>query len=105
VIAAVRLAASLDMGGHAQGERFALVLLCSIGRDRASFDAACVRTRELVDAALAVGGAHYLPYQCWPTRDQLRRAYPRFDAFVAEKNRIDPDGRFTNTFFMHYARH
>ena len=46
-----------------------------------------VWTRELIDAALAVGGTYYLPYQPHATAEQFHRAYPRARELFALKRR------------------
>ena len=55
-----------------------------------------VWTRELIDAALALGGSYYLPYQIHATEAHFGRAYPRAAQFFALKSRVDPDYRFRN---------
>jgi FAD/FMN-containing dehydrogenase len=60
-------------------------------------------TRDVIDAALANGGRHYLPYRLHATPEQLRRAYPMWDAFVAEKRRRDPDELLVNRLWLTYA--
>jgi hypothetical protein len=45
---------------------------------------------------------YYLPYRLHATREQLRAAYPRVDAFVAAKRRYDPQLRFRNALWDSY---
>ena len=59
-------------------------------------------TVELIERVLALGGSYYLPYRLHASRDQLRRAYPKLDAFVAAKRRYDPQLRFRNAFWDTY---
>ena len=59
-------------------------------------------TRELIEAAIQCGGRYYLPYQPLATRDQFARAYPRATALFAEKRRVDPANKFTNTLWDLY---
>jgi FAD/FMN-containing dehydrogenase len=61
-------------------------------------------TRELIDAALAEGGAYYLPYQIHATRAQFMAAYPRADEFFALKRRVDPAYKFRNRLWEAYYR-
>ena len=69
----------------------------------AEADAAGERwTRELTDAALALGGSYYLPYRLHATPQQFRRAYPRADEFIALKQRLDPTRKFRNRFVDRY---
>jgi hypothetical protein len=60
-------------------------------------------TRALIDAALATGGRHYLPYQPHATRAQFARAYPRAPEFFAVKRAVDSTGKFTNVLWDLYA--
>ena len=60
-------------------------------------------TRELIDAALALGGTYYLPYRPHATRAQFERAYPMARTFFATKARVDPDTLFRTRFFLGYA--
>ena len=53
-------------------------------------------TRELIEAALALGGSYYLPYQLHATGEQFFRAYPRAREFLALKRRVDPANKFRN---------
>jgi FAD/FMN-containing dehydrogenase len=55
--------------------------------------------RALIDEALALGGSFFLTYHRFATRDQLLRAYPELPAFIAEKRRLDPQGRFQSNWF------
>ena len=59
-------------------------------------------TRELIDAALSVGGSYYLPYQLYATPDQFLRAYPGAPGFFALKKRIDPSNKFRNKLWDKY---
>jgi FAD/FMN-containing dehydrogenase len=63
-----------------------------------------VWTRELIDAALAVGGTFYLPYQPHATVEQFHRAYPKAGEFFALKRELDPQFRFTNVLWNKYYR-
>jgi FAD/FMN-containing dehydrogenase len=63
-----------------------------------------VWTRELIDAALSVGGTYYLPYQPHGTVDQFHRAYPKARQLFALKKTIDPQFRFTNVLWDRYYR-
>ncbi len=55
------------------------------GRHRLRADA-----RRLIDLALRFGGSFYLTYHREARADQLRAAYPRLEAFMAAKRRLDP---------------
>jgi FAD/FMN-containing dehydrogenase len=62
-----------------------------------------VWTRELIDAALDVGGSYYLPYQLHATRAQFQRAYSRATEYFAVKRRVDPTNKFRNKFLDRYG--
>jgi len=66
---------------------------------RATFERA---TGELLEACLEEDGRHYLTFDAVASRDQLVRAYPRWDEFVAIKRRVDPHGLFTSRFYEQY---
>jgi FAD/FMN-containing dehydrogenase len=59
-------------------------------------------TRELIDAALSVGGSYYLPYQIHATEAQFHRAYPRAEEFFALKRKVDPENWFRNKLWDRY---
>lgn len=61
-----------------------------------------VWTRELIDAAIAAGGAHFMPYDVLATAAQFRAAYPRALEWIALKSRLDPENRFRNTLVDRY---
>lgn len=82
---------------------FSFVMLFQQRRDEAGEAAMELMTRELIDAALEVGGRYYLPYRLHATRDQFRRAYPQSDAFFALKRRYDPTELFQNEFYLKYG--
>jgi hypothetical protein len=59
-------------------------------------------TKELIGAAISLGGAYYLPYQIHATPQQFRSAYPRVGEFLAIKGRVDPDYKFRNRLWDAY---
>jgi FAD/FMN-containing dehydrogenase len=88
----------------AREECFAFVVYYKQGVDEAARRKVGAWTRELIDAALAVGGTYYLPYQIHATDEQFRRAYPRAPEFFALKRRYDPEYRFRNRLWDRYYR-
>jgi FAD/FMN-containing dehydrogenase len=88
----------------ARTEVFAFVIYYHQGTAVEAQAAAGVWTRELIDAALSVGGSYYLPYQLHATDEQFRRAYPRAGEFVALKQRLDPENKFRNKLVDKYLR-
>jgi len=59
-------------------------------------------TGEMLEAALELGGRHYLTFDSVASRSQLLRGYPNWDRFVALKRRHDPDHLFTSSFYERY---
>ena len=47
-------------------------------------------TEQLIDAAIAAGGAFYLPYRLHARRDQVNAAYPKAAHFADRKRFYDP---------------
>jgi hypothetical protein len=86
----------------ARTEVFAFVLYYEQGTDPAAREQVGAWTRELVDAALSVGGSYYLPYQPQATEEQFLRAYPRAPEFFALKARLDPGNKFRNKLWDKY---
>ena len=60
-------------------------------------------TRELIEAALALGGTWYLPYQLHASREQFARGYPEAPRLLALKARVDPANRLRNTLWDKYT--
>lgn len=86
----------------ARGETFAFVLYYKQRtRDNAK-NRVAVWTRELIDAAISVGGCYYLPYQPHATPEQFHAAYPRARELFALKARLDPSFRFRNVLWDTY---
>jgi hypothetical protein len=65
-----------------------------------------VRTRQLrqglIDAAMEHGGSFPLSCTHEATRAQVEACYPQLRAFLAEKRRVDPAEKLTNTWYRHY---
>lgn len=80
----------------ARNEVFAFVVYYRQGRTPE--DVANVRSwsREMIDAATALGGAYYLPYQVFESPEQFHAAFPRDEEYFALKARLDPTNRFRN---------
>src|SRR5262249_2195603 len=66
---------------YADQEVFALVLLFSQPRTPEADARMEAMTRELIDAAVVLGGRYYLPYRLHATREQLFQAYPQAREF------------------------
>jgi hypothetical protein len=86
----------------AKAECFSFVIYYKQGvreKDKAEVG---VWTRELIEAALSVGGSYYLPYQIHATEAQFHRAYPRAEEFFALKRKVDPENQFQNKLWDRY---
>jgi len=64
----------------------------------ASLKAIQVR-RELIDAAIAAGGAFHIACTPEATREQTEACYPQLRRFLAEKRRFDRDERLVNAWY------
>ncbi|MBL1704240.1 FAD-binding protein, partial [Klebsiella pneumoniae] len=60
--------------------------------------------RKMIDVTLKYHGSYYLPYYSYPTKDQLKKAYPRIEEFLQKKKDIDPEERFVNLFYREYTK-
>jgi FAD/FMN-containing dehydrogenase len=80
----------------ADEEVFAFVVYYRQGRTPADVAAVRAWSVEMIDAATALGGSYYLPYQVLEAPQQFAAAYPRFEEYFALKARVDPDNRFRN---------
>jgi FAD/FMN-containing dehydrogenase len=85
-------------------EVFTFVVYYKQRTDTASQRVVGVWTRELIDAALRLGGSYYLPYQLHATESEFLRAYPRAPEFFALKRRVDPTNKFENMLWEKYYR-
>jgi FAD/FMN-containing dehydrogenase len=83
----------------------AFVVYYKQGTDSDSRRAVETWSRELIEAALNLGGSFYLAYQLNATDEQFFRAYPRAREFLALKRRVDPAGKFRNSLWDRYDRH
>jgi FAD/FMN-containing dehydrogenase len=86
----------------ARTEVFALVLYYKQGTSDSDRKAVGPWTRELIDAAISVGGTYYLPYQIHATGHQFHAAYPDATRFFALKKRLDPTNKFRNKLWDAY---
>lgn len=97
--------ASTDPGtllAWARGETFAFVLYYKQRTRANARQRVGVWTRELIEAALSVGGTYYLPYQPHGTPEQFHRAYPRAKGLFELKRRLDPGYRLRNVLWDKY---
>ncbi len=87
---------------YAKNDCFAVVLYINQKLDKKRGQMAQAWTRKMVDLSLSYGGTYYLPYQLYPSREQVRRSYPEFDQFIEKKRVYDPQELFVNQFYERY---
>ncbi|CDZ77762.1 putative decaprenylphosphoryl-beta-D-ribose oxidase [Legionella massiliensis] len=83
---------------------FAVVLYFNQDLAKDEIERTKVWTRQLIDAALAVEGTYYLPYQPFAAKTQFREAYPRYKEFIKIKEAYDPQNLFISKFYQRYFR-
>ena len=88
---------------YAREPVFGIVMYFNQARTPAADDGMRALTRDLIDAALSLGGTYYLPYRLHATRAQFEQAYPMAQQFFALKRRYDPAGLFRNSFYEAYG--
>ena len=88
----------------ARTEVFAFVLYHKQPTSQSGKDKVTQWTRELIDAAVALGGTYYLPYQIQATPQQFLKAYPAATTFFALKRKFDPDYKFRNKLWDAYYK-
>jgi FAD/FMN-containing dehydrogenase/uncharacterized membrane protein YhaH (DUF805 family) len=86
----------------AREEVFAFVVWYKQGTSEAEKNKVAVWTRELIDAAIHVGGAYYLPYQPHARPDQFHKAYPNAKKLFEMKSNLDPQFKFRNILWDTY---
>ncbi|WP_395004553.1 FAD-dependent oxidoreductase [Undibacterium sp.] len=86
----------------ARGETFAFVLYYKQRTRDSAINRVAIWTRELIDAAIACGGAYYLPYQPHATSAQFHAAYPQAKELFALKLKLDPAYRLRNVLWDKY---
>ncbi|WP_375335762.1 MULTISPECIES: FAD-dependent oxidoreductase [unclassified Bacillus (in: firmicutes)] len=87
---------------YAKDDMFALVLLINQGRSEGEIKKTKTVLGKMIDVTLKHNGSYYLPYYSYPTKQQLKQAYPRIEEFLQKKKEIDPQERFVNLFYKEY---
>lgn len=88
---------------YAKDDMFAFVLLINQGRSESEVKKTKAVIGKMIDVTLQHEGSYYLPYYSYPTKQQLREAYPRIDEFFQKKREKDPQERFVNLFYKEYS--
>ncbi|WNB91264.1 FAD-binding oxidoreductase [Bacillus sp. NEB1478] len=89
---------------YAKDDMFALVLLINQGRSKQETKKTESIVRKMIDITLKHNGSYYLPYYSYPSKSQLRDAYPRIDEFFEKKRELDSGERFKNLFYERYGK-
>jgi decaprenylphospho-beta-D-ribofuranose 2-oxidase len=87
---------------YAKDDMFALVLLINQDLSQEDQEATKLVIQKMVDVTLKNEGSYYLPYMPYPTKEQMKQAYPRAREFFEKKVEHDPEGVFYNYFYEEY---
>lgn len=85
-------------------DAFAIIYMSSVGLSEKAQEKIEQTTQKIVDTAINNSGTYYLTYQLYPTKEQMRKAYPNTDLFFAKKLQYDPSEMFMNKFYEKYAK-
>ena len=88
---------------YADQPMLAFVMLFNQPKTKSGESRMQTTTRQLIDAALAVGGRYYLPYRLHATAQQFHQAYPQAMKFFELKLKYDPDELFQSSFYCKYS--
>jgi FAD/FMN-containing dehydrogenase len=86
------------------GGMLAVVLYLNQSTDRGGNEQMKRLTGRLINLCTDHRGRFFLPYQLHYSAEQLERSYPEIRAFFDAKRAIDPEERFTNTFYERFGR-
>ncbi|WP_433742366.1 FAD-binding protein [Falsibacillus pallidus] len=89
---------------YAKNDMFALVLLINQEKSESGKIKTGRIIRKMIDVVLKHGGSYYLPYYSYPTKRQMKEAYPRTEEFFMKKRELDPQERFMNEFYEVYGK-
>ncbi|MBW8348308.1 FAD-binding oxidoreductase [Bacillus sp. IITD106] len=89
---------------YAKEDMFALVFYINQGISAKEIEKTGEVVRKIIDLTLEMNGSYYLPYYQYPTKEQMREAYPLTDEFFQKKREYDPDERFVNQFYEEYGK-
>lgn len=89
---------------YSKEEMFALVLLINQEKSAEGKEDTERIVRRMVDVTLKHGGSYYLPYYEYPSKKQMKEAYPRTEEFFRSKRKLDPEEVFMNHFYEEYGQ-
>ena len=87
---------------YSQNKQFSIMISSNIPISKEGKEKSIRTTRKLVDLAIQCSGLYYLTYQRFPSKSQMKRAYPMIDKFFEMKRYYDKDELFMNKFYKHY---
>jgi decaprenylphospho-beta-D-ribofuranose 2-oxidase len=87
----------------AKEDMFAFVLLINQGLSERDKQKAEKIISGMIDITLQHDGSYYLPYYHFPSKEQMRQAYPRTKEFFQKKRKLDSEERFMNLFYEEYG--
>ena len=87
---------------YSQNKQFSIMISSNIPISKEGKEKSIRTTRKLVDLAIQCSGVYYLTYQRFPSKSQMKRAYPMIDKFFEMKRYYDKDELFMNKFYKHY---
>jgi len=85
-------------------DTFALIYMNNVSLSKKAQEKIEKTTQKIVDTVIKNSGTYYLTYQLYPTKEQMRKAYPNTDLFFAKKLQYDPSEIFMNKFYEKYAK-
>ncbi|MFD0694653.1 FAD-dependent oxidoreductase [Paenibacillus sp. GCM10027628] len=87
---------------YAREDMFALVCLFHV--PLTTQDQLKVKTGigHILDEVIKHNGTYYLPYAPYPSLEQFRTVYPKYEAFFRKKDLYDPTHLFINYFYEDY---
>ncbi|RST58048.1 FAD-binding oxidoreductase [Siminovitchia terrae] len=89
---------------YANQDMFALVFLINQGTSKEEIEKTGKTVRKLIDLVLDFDGSYYLPYYHYPSKEQMKEAYPNADLFFEKKREYDSEERFVNQFYEEYGK-
>jgi FAD/FMN-containing dehydrogenase len=91
-----------SMLSWSRNEVFSFVIYYKQGVRDENIKVVSMWTNQLIDAALSLGGAYYLPYQITANKEQFLKSYPNSHKFFALKAKVDPNYKFRNKLWDKY---
>ena len=84
-------------------EAFAIIYYSNVKLSETGRNNAEKTVQKLADLAIKNNGTYYLTYNLYPTKKQIREAYPLIDEIFEKKKKYDPKELFMSKFYAKYA--